>query len=59
MEKIRLHELGTSTIDFDPSVPCLIHSMSQFVMSTEFRVQMNIGLNLLIDKKNELGKISW
>ncbi|MBL6447706.1 hypothetical protein JMN32_15415 [Fulvivirga sp. 29W222] len=59
MEVTTLFKMGTSTIDFDPSVPCLVHTSSGFLMSDELRQQMNAGLELLIKKKHELGKIAW
>lgn len=59
MGKKLLNQMGTATIEFDPSIPCLIHTTSEFMMSNEFRGQMNIGLQLLIEKKNEIGKMAW
>lgn len=59
MGTILLHQTGTATIEFDASVPCLIHSPNGFMTSDEFREQMNVGLQLLTEKKSELEKIGW
>ncbi|MTI25532.1 hypothetical protein [Fulvivirga kasyanovii] len=59
METTLLHQTGTATIEFDASVPCLIHSPNGFMTSDEFREQMNVGLQLLKEKKSEMSKIAW
>ncbi|GAA0195868.1 hypothetical protein GCM10009122_60200 [Fulvivirga kasyanovii] len=51
--------MGKATIKFDSSVPCLIRSPNGFMTSDEFREQMNVGLQLLIEKKSEMLEIAW
>lgn len=48
-----------STIEYDPTVPCLIDTVTEFLYSEEFRRHMDKGLELLIDKKEVHGDIGW
>lgn len=58
--KTLLHTtLNTSTIEYDPSVPCLIDTVREFLLSDEIRAHMNKGLELLIEKKQIHGQIGW
>ena len=50
---------NVSTIEYDPTVPCLIDTVTEFLYSAEFREHMNKGLELLIEKKKDHGEIGW
>jgi len=48
-----------STIDYDPSVPCLIDNRKDFFLSDDLKSYMNIGLELLIEMKKNHNRIGW
>ncbi|HTJ48470.1 MAG TPA: hypothetical protein VL443_03370 [Cyclobacteriaceae bacterium] len=50
---------SVSTIEYDPTVPCLIDTVTEFLYSVEFKEHMNKGLELLIEKKKDHGEIGW
>ncbi len=51
MRTILYNTRNISTIEYDPTVPCLIDTVTDFLYSEEFRRYMDIGLELLIGKK--------
>ncbi|GAA0195893.1 hypothetical protein GCM10009122_60230 [Fulvivirga kasyanovii] len=59
MQTIRLYTLGESTIDFDPSVPCIVVKQIGFLTSDEFREIQEKALDLYVVKKKEYGKLAW
>ena len=59
MQTMRLYTLGESTIDFDPSVPCIVVKQIGFLTSDEFREIQEKGLDLYAVKKKEYGKLAW
>ena len=48
-----------ATIEYDSSVPCLIDTIKEFLVSEELRSHLNKGLELLIEKKRIHGQIGW
>ncbi|GAA0195878.1 hypothetical protein GCM10009122_60210 [Fulvivirga kasyanovii] len=50
---------GESTLNYDPSVPCIIVNNVGFATSEEFRALLNKGLEFLIEKQKIHGKIGW
>ncbi|MBL6446708.1 hypothetical protein JMN32_10320 [Fulvivirga sp. 29W222] len=59
MSVTTIYTMGKSRIEYDPSVPCLIARHIGFELSHEHREFLNKGLELLIEKKKEQGKIAW
>ena len=53
-----LYTQGASTIDFDPSVPCLVISQVGFLTGEEFRQLQEKALELYMAKKKEHGKLA-
>ncbi|SKC65213.1 STAS/SEC14 domain-containing protein [Ohtaekwangia koreensis] len=56
---IRLHTQEIGTLDYDPSVPCIIATHIGYILDEEFRDFLNLGLKFLIEKKKTHGKIAW
>lgn len=56
---IRLHTEENGTLDYDPSVPCIIASHIGFMPEKEFKDFLNLGLKLMIEKRKTHGKIGW
>jgi hypothetical protein len=48
-----------SIIEYDPTVPCLIDTVTEFLYLEEFKQHMNKGLELAIEKKKIHGEIGW
>ncbi|UII29613.1 hypothetical protein LVD17_15035 [Fulvivirga ulvae] len=59
MEITTLHTIAKSTLDYDPSVPCIIARQWGFLDSSEFREWLNKGLELMIEKEKVHGKMAW
>jgi len=47
------------TLEYDSSVPCIVATFNGFMSSEQFRHFLNLGLDLLIEKKKEHDKILW
>lgn len=56
---IRLHTAEYGTLDYDPSIPCIIATHIGFATDDEFKDLLNLGLVYAVEKKNDYGKISW
>ncbi|MBL6447707.1 hypothetical protein JMN32_15420 [Fulvivirga sp. 29W222] len=54
-----LYQLEESIIEYDPSVPCIIGRHIGFHMSNEFRQFLDKGLELMVEKMKEHGKVAW
>ncbi len=54
-----LHTTNTSTLEFDPSVPCIIDTLNSFLMSEEIRSHLEKGLQLALEKKNAYQELGW
>lgn len=54
-----LHVTHNCTIEYDQSVPCIIDNINGFLLSEEFRMHLEKGLELAIEKKKINGKIGW
>jgi hypothetical protein len=59
MKEILYATRGVSTIEYEPRVPCLIDTITEFLYSDEFREHLNNGLKLLIEKQRIHGAIGW
>ncbi len=55
----RLHTFEHGTLDYDPSVPCIIASHFGFATDEEFKNMLNLGLSLSIEKRKDHGKLGW
>ena len=55
----RVHTTENRTIDYDPSVPCLVSEGDGFMLSKEFRNFMERGIELIREKIEENGKVGW
>lgn len=55
----RLHTQDHGTLDYDPSVPCIIATHIGFMLDDEFKSFLNLGLEFMIEKKKIHGKIAW
>ncbi len=58
-EVIRLHTKENGMLDYDASVPCIIFSPIGFLTDEEFKAFLNLGLQIMIEKKKIHGKMSW
>lgn len=58
-EVVRLHTKENGTLDYDASVPCIIFSPIGFLTDEEFKAFLNLGLQIMIEKKKIHGKMSW
>jgi hypothetical protein len=47
------------TLEYDASVPCITATFNGFMSSEQFRNFLNKGLQYLIEKKKEHGRILW
>ena len=56
---IRLHTQEHGTLDYDPSVPCIIATHIGFAPDDEFKNLLNLGLAFAIEKKKTNSKIGW
>lgn len=56
---IRLHTWEHGTLDFDPSVPCIIATHIGYATDAEFKDMLNLGLAYAIVKRTVHGKIGW
>ncbi|HEY8936290.1 MAG TPA: hypothetical protein VIM65_13750 [Cyclobacteriaceae bacterium] len=54
-----LYTRENGKIEYDSSVPCIIATHIGFWSDEEFKSFLNIGLELMIEKKKEQGKIAW
>ncbi|WP_221408956.1 hypothetical protein [Ohtaekwangia koreensis] len=55
---IRLHTQKYGTLDYDPSVPCIIATHFGYATNDEFRSLLNLGLSYAIEKKKKSRK-AW
>jgi hypothetical protein len=55
----KLYTTESGSIDFDPSVPCLISTYNGFIGSEDFRNQGEFGLEMIQQKIRKYGKIAW
>jgi len=55
----RLHTQNYGTLDYDPSVPCIIATHIGFMPDHEFKSFLDLGLEFMIEKKKIHGKIAW
>jgi hypothetical protein len=55
----RLYTTESGSIDFDPSVQCLISTYNGFIGSEDFRNQGEYGLDMIRQKINKYGKVAW
>lgn len=56
----RIYTTDFVTIDYDPSVPCLIATNLSFMLSDEFRSHLDFALEFMKDRVIETGKnIMW
>ncbi|WP_160143784.1 hypothetical protein [Chryseolinea soli] len=47
------------TLDYDPSVPCVIATSFKFMTLDEFKLQLNFGLNFMKQRIRETGRMLW
>jgi hypothetical protein len=50
---------GASTIAYDSTVPCLIHTIDESLFNEELRNHLEKGLELFKEKKIVRGKMGW
>lgn len=55
----RLHTWEYGTLDYDPSVPCIIATHLGFSTDEEFKDMLNQGLQYAIVKRKEHCKMAW
>lgn len=55
----RLYTTEGGSIDFDPSVQCLISTYNGFIGSEDFRNQGEYGLDMISQKMNKYGNVAW
>ena len=55
----RLHTQDNGTLDYDPSIPCIIATHIGFMFDHEFKSFLDLGLKFMIEKKKIHGKIAW
>ena len=53
---MKVFEEKFGTLEYDPSVPCVIATFNGFMSSEQFREFLTAGLDLMIEKKKETGK---
>jgi hypothetical protein len=56
---MKLFEEKYGTLEYDSTVPCITASFIGFMSSEQFRAFLNIGLDYLIEKKQQHDKILW
>lgn len=56
---MRLYVADEIYFDFDPTVPCFIDEKVGFLLSEEFRLGMEGGIQLLKEKIKEHSSIGW
>ena len=56
---MKLFEEKFGTLEYDPTVPCITATFNGFMSSEQFRQFLSTGLDLIIEKKKEHGKILW
>lgn len=55
----KLYELDCGIFDYDPSVPCLRGAIDGFMVSENFRMYMDRGLELFKEKSMQHSKLGW
>jgi hypothetical protein len=55
----RIYEKEYATLDYDPSVPCVIATTLKFMMLEEFKLHLDFGLEFMKEKIKETGKMMW
>lgn len=56
---MKVFEETYGSLEFDPTVPCVVATFVGFMTSEQFRQFLMKGLDLMIEKKDETGKILW
>jgi hypothetical protein len=56
---IRLHTQKYGTLDYDPSVPCIIASHFGYATDNEFRSLLNLGLAYALENKKDHASMGW
>lgn len=56
---MKLFDEKHGTLEYDASVPCIIATFHGFMSSEQFRQFLNLGLDLLVEKKKDHDKILW
>lgn len=56
---MKLFDEKYGTLEYDASVPCIVATFNGFMSSEQFRHFLNLGLELLIEKKKEHNRILW
>jgi hypothetical protein len=56
---MKLYEEKYGSLEYEPSVPCIIATFNGFMSSEQFRDFLNKGLDYLIEKKKNHDKILW
>ena len=56
---VRLHAEEHGTLDYDPSVPCIIATHIGFATDKEFKDFLNLGLEYATEKKKECANLGW
>jgi len=56
---MKLFEEKFGTLEYDPTVPCITATFNGFMSSEQFRQFLTTGLDLMIEKKKEHGRILW
>lgn len=59
MKTTTLYTLGESTIDFDPTVPCIIVKQIGFLTGGEFREIQGKALDLYTEIRKDHSKLAW
>lgn len=56
---VRIYEQKYVTLDYEPSIPCVISTSLRFMMLKEFKSQLNFGYNFMKEKNEETGRMVW
>jgi hypothetical protein len=56
---IRLHTREYGTLDYDPSVPCIIATHLGFATDEELKAMLDLGLAYAVVKKKYHSRIGW
>jgi hypothetical protein len=51
----RIYEKEYVTIDYDPSVPCLVATTLKFMLLEEFKSYLDFALDFMKERKKETG----
>ena len=56
---MKLVEEKNGTIEYDPTVPCITASFTDFMSSEQFKAFLDKGLTHLIEKKKDHARLLW